>query len=166
MDKSIQWAYIHAIRNARHFLYIENQYFLGGSGEWENKVSMQGSGMVYVQTCAHSHVRGSKLVAILIIRWGSTLALAAAVSPLMRSTPEHHPVCAMSDQAYVHRRRTRTSATTWCPSRSRCGVRGPSSRGTPLPHTSSSPCGQRVGLLLQPAVSAGCTFFVFSRDCS
>ena len=39
MDKSIQWAYIHAIRNARHFLYIENQYFLGGSGEWENKVS-------------------------------------------------------------------------------------------------------------------------------
>ena len=40
VDKSIQWAYIHAIRNARHFLYIENQYFLGGSGEWENKVSV------------------------------------------------------------------------------------------------------------------------------
>lgn len=40
VDKSIQWAYIHAIRNARHFLYIENQYFLGGSGEWENKVGL------------------------------------------------------------------------------------------------------------------------------
>ncbi len=42
VDKSIQWAYIHAIRNARHFLYIENQYFLGGSGEWENKVCTLG----------------------------------------------------------------------------------------------------------------------------
>lgn len=45
MDKSIQWAYIHAIRNARHFLYIENQYFLGGSGEWENKVSFLGGNL-------------------------------------------------------------------------------------------------------------------------
>ncbi len=38
VDKSIQNAYIHAIRNSRNFLYIENQYFLGGSGEWDNKV--------------------------------------------------------------------------------------------------------------------------------
>mmetsp|Transcript_9813 Transcript_9813/g.29512 ORF Transcript_9813/g.29512 Transcript_9813/m.29512 type:complete len:978 (-) Transcript_9813:2047-4980(-) len=36
VDKSIQHAYVHAIRNSRRFLYIENQYFLGGSGEWEN----------------------------------------------------------------------------------------------------------------------------------
>jgi hypothetical protein len=51
VDKSIQWAYIHAIRNARHFLYIENQYFLGGSGEWENKVSLPGGSMW--QVCSH-----------------------------------------------------------------------------------------------------------------
>ena len=49
MDKSIQWAYIHAIRNARHFLYIENQYFLGGSGEWENKVRVQDGGLWQTQ---------------------------------------------------------------------------------------------------------------------
>jgi hypothetical protein len=53
VDKSIQWAYVHAIRNARHFLYIENQYFLGGSGEWENKVMSNStvlSGCWYTET--------------------------------------------------------------------------------------------------------------------
>lgn len=37
VDRSIQHAYIHAIRNSQRFLYIENQYFLGGSGEWEQR---------------------------------------------------------------------------------------------------------------------------------
>eukprot|EP00245_Coleochaete_scutata_P013408 TRINITY_DN543_c1_g4_i4.p1 TRINITY_DN543_c1_g4~~TRINITY_DN543_c1_g4_i4.p1 ORF type:complete len:819 (-),score=153.50 TRINITY_DN543_c1_g4_i4:387-2843(-) len=34
VDKSIQNAYIHAIRSAQHFIYIENQYFLGSSYAW------------------------------------------------------------------------------------------------------------------------------------
>lgn len=34
VDKSIQTAYIHAIRSAQHFIYIENQYFLGSSYAW------------------------------------------------------------------------------------------------------------------------------------
>ncbi|KAM2667015.1 hypothetical protein EV2_018763 [Malus domestica] len=34
IDKSIQTAYIHAIRSAQHFIYIENQYFLGSSYAW------------------------------------------------------------------------------------------------------------------------------------
>uniref|UniRef100_M8CY88 phospholipase D n=1 Tax=Aegilops tauschii TaxID=37682 RepID=M8CY88_AEGTA len=33
-DGSIQDAYIHAIRRARDFIYIENQYFLGSSYAW------------------------------------------------------------------------------------------------------------------------------------
>ncbi len=37
MDKSIHNAYVHAIRHARKFIYIENQYFLGGSGEWDDR---------------------------------------------------------------------------------------------------------------------------------
>lgn len=37
IDRSIQHAYIHAIRNSKRFLYIENQYFLGGSGEWQRR---------------------------------------------------------------------------------------------------------------------------------
>ncbi|PWA41552.1 hypothetical protein CTI12_AA552150 [Artemisia annua] len=35
MDRSIQDAYIHAIRRAKNFIYIENQYFLGSSYAWD-----------------------------------------------------------------------------------------------------------------------------------
>nr|GMC65868.1 phospholipase D delta-like [Ipomoea batatas] len=34
VDKSIQTAYIQAIRSAKNFIYIENQYFLGSSYGW------------------------------------------------------------------------------------------------------------------------------------
>ncbi|EYU41069.1 hypothetical protein MIMGU_mgv1a026439mg [Erythranthe guttata] len=34
IDMSIQMAYIQAIRSARHFIFIENQYFLGSSFAW------------------------------------------------------------------------------------------------------------------------------------
>ncbi|CAL4103270.1 unnamed protein product, partial [Meganyctiphanes norvegica] len=33
-ENSIQLAYIHHIRRAKHFIYIENQYFLGSSHSW------------------------------------------------------------------------------------------------------------------------------------
>ncbi|CAJ1930550.1 unnamed protein product [Sphenostylis stenocarpa] len=36
IDKSIQTAYIQAIRSAQHFIYIENQYFIGSSYAWPN----------------------------------------------------------------------------------------------------------------------------------
>ena len=83
VDKSIQWAYIHAIRNARHFLYIENQYFLGGSGEWENKVRMPGGGMWQVEPHAEKRLWHNILAAqpsgswtvFVAIRQGSTLHL-------------------------------------------------------------------------------------------
>lgn len=35
VDRSIQDAYIHAIRRAKDFIYIENQYFLGSSFDWK-----------------------------------------------------------------------------------------------------------------------------------
>lgn len=34
IERSIQTAYIQAIRSAQHFIYIENQYFLGSSYAW------------------------------------------------------------------------------------------------------------------------------------
>ncbi|XAR58025.1 Phospholipase D [Bertholletia excelsa] len=34
IDRSIQRAYIQAIRSAQHFIYIENQYFIGSSFAW------------------------------------------------------------------------------------------------------------------------------------
>ncbi|RVW16728.1 Phospholipase D alpha 1 [Vitis vinifera] len=36
IDRSIQDAYIHAIRKAKNFIYIENQYFLGSSFCWNS----------------------------------------------------------------------------------------------------------------------------------
>ncbi|KAL0753531.1 hypothetical protein Bca101_091199 [Brassica carinata] len=36
IEKSIQTAYIQAIRSAQHFIYIENQYFIGSSFVWPN----------------------------------------------------------------------------------------------------------------------------------
>ncbi|KAL7150893.1 hypothetical protein ABFS83_05G144800 [Erythranthe nasuta] len=37
IDRSIQDAYIHAIRRAKNFIYIENQYFIGSSFDWKKK---------------------------------------------------------------------------------------------------------------------------------
>jgi len=34
IDISIQMAYVKAIRSAQHFIYIENQYFIGSSYNW------------------------------------------------------------------------------------------------------------------------------------
>nr|GMD79982.1 phospholipase D beta 1-like [Ipomoea batatas] len=36
IDMSIHTAYVKAIRSAQHFIYIENQYFLGSSFNWNN----------------------------------------------------------------------------------------------------------------------------------
>jgi len=36
-EATIQKAYIHHIRRAKHFIYIENQYFLGSCHMWENQ---------------------------------------------------------------------------------------------------------------------------------
>lgn len=34
VDRSIHTAYVNAIRSAQHFVYIENQYFIGSSFCW------------------------------------------------------------------------------------------------------------------------------------
>ncbi|XP_065850117.1 phospholipase D alpha 1-like [Euphorbia lathyris] len=39
IDRSIQNAYINAIRRAKNFIYIENQYFIGSSFSWKSKSS-------------------------------------------------------------------------------------------------------------------------------
>jgi phospholipase D1/2 len=37
-ERSVQDAYIQAIRRAKRFLYIENQYFLGSSHAWDSSI--------------------------------------------------------------------------------------------------------------------------------
>lgn len=36
IDMSIHTAYVKAIRAAQHFVYIENQYFIGSSYNWSS----------------------------------------------------------------------------------------------------------------------------------
>ncbi|KAM7260475.1 hypothetical protein ACFE04_016216 [Oxalis oulophora] len=43
IDRSIQDAYINAIRRAKNFIYIENQYFIGSSYAWKNNKDDIGS---------------------------------------------------------------------------------------------------------------------------
>lgn len=49
IDRSIQDAYIHAIRRAKNFIYIENQYFLGGCFGWDcNDVKVEDIGALHL----------------------------------------------------------------------------------------------------------------------
>ncbi|KAH1124534.1 hypothetical protein GLYMA_06G068700v4 [Glycine max] len=50
IERSIQDAYIHAIRRAKNFIYIENQYFLGSSYGW------QASGDIVVEDIGALHL--------------------------------------------------------------------------------------------------------------
>ncbi|KAH9614033.1 hypothetical protein KSS87_008229 [Heliosperma pusillum] len=43
IDRSIQDGYVNAIRRARNFIYIENQYFIGSSYDWKPEVQEGGS---------------------------------------------------------------------------------------------------------------------------
>ncbi|MCO5546852.1 hypothetical protein L7F22_000289 [Adiantum nelumboides] len=40
IERSIQDAYIHAIRHAEHFIYIENQYFMGSCHAWDTMIEI------------------------------------------------------------------------------------------------------------------------------
>jgi phospholipase D1/2 len=49
IDRSIQDAYISAIRRARNFIYIENQYFLGSSFGWKsNDIKVEDIGALHL----------------------------------------------------------------------------------------------------------------------
>ncbi|XP_043704026.1 phospholipase D alpha 1-like [Telopea speciosissima] len=50
IDRSIQDAYINAIRRAKHFVYIENQYFLGSSFCWkpEHDIKVEDIGALHL----------------------------------------------------------------------------------------------------------------------
>ncbi|CAI9786920.1 unnamed protein product [Fraxinus pennsylvanica] len=49
IDRSIQDAYIHAIRRAKNFIYIENQYFLGACFGWDcNDIKVEDIGALHL----------------------------------------------------------------------------------------------------------------------
>lgn len=46
IDMSIHTAYVKAIRAAQHFIYIENQYFLGSSFNWSNNRNLGANNLI------------------------------------------------------------------------------------------------------------------------
>ncbi|CAH8334094.1 unnamed protein product [Eruca vesicaria subsp. sativa] len=46
IDMSIHAAYVKAIRSAKHFIYIENQYFLGSSFNWDSHKDLGANNLI------------------------------------------------------------------------------------------------------------------------
>ncbi|GKU95375.1 hypothetical protein SLEP1_g8741 [Rubroshorea leprosula] len=46
IDMSVHTAYVHAIRSAQRFIYIENQYFLGSSYNWDSHKDLGANNLI------------------------------------------------------------------------------------------------------------------------
>ncbi|KAJ1299082.1 hypothetical protein BS78_01G503900 [Paspalum vaginatum] len=49
IDMSVQTAYVNAIRGAQHFIYIENQYFLGSSFNWSSHKDIGANNLIPIE---------------------------------------------------------------------------------------------------------------------
>ncbi|RWW70181.1 hypothetical protein BHE74_00022147, partial [Ensete ventricosum] len=49
IDMSIHTAYVNAIRAAQHFVYIENQYFLGSSFNWDSHEDLGANNLIPIE---------------------------------------------------------------------------------------------------------------------
>ncbi|KAF2010448.1 phospholipase-like protein PldA [Aaosphaeria arxii CBS 175.79] len=65
-EKSIQTAYIELIRNAKHFVYIENQFFITATGDQQNPVHNQ-IGKAIVDAVVRAGKEGRKFRVIILI---------------------------------------------------------------------------------------------------
>ncbi|XXG86315.1 hypothetical protein AAC387_Pa11g1234 [Persea americana] len=69
IDKSIHTAYVKAIRSAQHFIYIENQYFLGSSFGWPSYKNTEADNLVPVELALKivSKIRAKERFAVYIV---------------------------------------------------------------------------------------------------
>ncbi|KAK9990078.1 hypothetical protein SO802_025063 [Lithocarpus litseifolius] len=69
IDKSIQTGYIQAIRSAQHFIYIENQYFLGSSYAWPSYENAGADNLIPMELALKiaSKIRAKERFAVYII---------------------------------------------------------------------------------------------------
>uniref|UniRef100_A0A0E0KEK6 Phospholipase D n=1 Tax=Oryza punctata TaxID=4537 RepID=A0A0E0KEK6_ORYPU len=94
IERSIQDAYIHAIRRARDFIYIENQYFLGSSYAWRS-----GEGVTKVEEINALHLipRELSLKIASKIDAGERFAVYVVVPMWPEGVPESDSVQAILD---------------------------------------------------------------------
>ncbi|WCJ18381.1 phospholipase D delta [Euphorbia peplus] len=87
VDKSIHTAYIKAIRSAQHFIYIENQYFLGSSYHWPSYKNAGADNLVPMEIALkiRSKILENKqfLVYIVIPMWPEGIPSSASVQEIL-----------------------------------------------------------------------------------
>ncbi|KAK1438662.1 hypothetical protein QVD17_04471 [Tagetes erecta] len=69
IDMSIHTAYVKAIRTAQHFIYIENQYFLGSSYNWATHKSLGANNLIPMEIALKvaSKIRANERFAVYIV---------------------------------------------------------------------------------------------------
>ncbi|KAI3787434.1 hypothetical protein L1987_41897 [Smallanthus sonchifolius] len=69
IDMSIHSAYIKAIRSAQHFIYIENQYFIGSSYNWKSYKDLGANNLIPMEIALKvaSKIRANERFAVYII---------------------------------------------------------------------------------------------------
>ncbi|KAK9948422.1 hypothetical protein M0R45_003997 [Rubus argutus] len=69
IDKSIQTAYIQAIRSAQHFIYIETQYFIGSSYAWPDYRNAGADNLIPMELALKitSKIRANERFAVYIV---------------------------------------------------------------------------------------------------
>lgn len=87
IDKSIQMAYIQAIRQAQHFIYIENQYFVGSSYAWPSYKEAGADNLIPMELALKiaSKIREKKRFAVYIVipMWPEGVPTSASVQEIL-----------------------------------------------------------------------------------
>ncbi|KMT06927.1 hypothetical protein BVRB_6g152640 [Beta vulgaris subsp. vulgaris] len=87
IDKSIQTAYIQAIRSAEHFIYIENQYFIGSSYAWPSYKDAGADNLIPMELALKiaSKIRAKERFAVYVIipMWPEGDPKSAAVQEIL-----------------------------------------------------------------------------------
>ncbi|MFS7970206.1 putative phospholipase D [Helianthus anomalus] len=87
IDKSIQTAYIQAIRSAQHFIYIENQYFIGSSYAWPSYKDAGADNLIPMELALKitSKIRAGERFAVYVVipMWPEGVPSSATVQEIL-----------------------------------------------------------------------------------
>ncbi|XP_024969032.1 phospholipase D delta-like [Cynara cardunculus var. scolymus] len=87
IDTSIQRAYIQAIRSAKHFIYIENQYFFGSSYAWSSNSDAGADHLIPMELALKiaSKIRANERFSVYVVipMWPEGVPTSAAVQGIL-----------------------------------------------------------------------------------
>lgn len=87
IERSIQDAYIHSIRRAKHFIYIENQYFLGSCHAWDTMTDIGCLHLIPIEITlkiVNKIEAGERFVAYIVVpMWPEGIPESNTVQPIL-----------------------------------------------------------------------------------